>query len=76
MHSFDFSDAILGAVNSSLGDKKMIDFVSEILKKHEGKVEFKPSNMINGYVALYHQIKLQMGLLELIDKEIRNIIKS
>ncbi|MGB5122381.1 MAG: potassium channel family protein [Vibrio fluvialis] len=76
VHSFDFSDAILGAVNSNLGGKKVTDFVSEVLEKHEGEVEFKPSNMINGYVALYHQIKLHMGLLELIDKEIDNIIKS
>lgn len=75
-HSFDFSDSILGAVSGRLGPKKMIDFVSEMLEKHEGEVEFLESNMINGYVALYHQIKLNMGLLERIDIEITAIIKS
>ncbi len=76
VHSFDFSDAILGAVTSTLGDKKMTDFVSEMLEKHEGEVKFVQSNIINGYVALYHQIKLQMELLELIDNEISEIVKS
>jgi len=76
VHSFDFSDAILGAVSSRLGDKKMTDFVSEMLEKHEGEVKFLKSNMINGYVALYYQIKLLMGLLDLIDNEISNIVKS
>jgi hypothetical protein len=76
VHSFDFSDAILGAVTTNLGDKKMTEFASEMLEKHEGEVKFQPSNMINGYVALYHQIKLHMGLLDLIDKEISSVVRS
>jgi len=75
-HSFDFSDSILGAVNTTMGEKKMTDFVSEMLEKHEGEVKFLDSNIINGYVALYHQIKLQMEVLSLIDGEINNTVKS
>ena len=54
----------------------MTDFVSEMLEGHEGEVKFRESNTINGYVALYHQIKLLMGLLDLIDSEISNVVKS
>ncbi|WP_373034005.1 potassium channel family protein [Sulfurovum sp.] len=76
VHSFDFSDSILGAVNTRLGNKKMTDYVSEMLEKHSGEVKFLESNMINGYAALYHQIKLQMKLLELINEDINTIVNS
>jgi len=76
VHSFDFSGAILGAANLKVGDKKMTDFIKEMLESHEGEVKFLESNMINGYVALYHQIKLQMGLLDQMDAEFSEIIKS
>lgn len=76
MYTFDFSDAILSAVHTTLGDKKMTDHVKEMLDSHEGEVEFKDSNAINAYVALYYQIKLQMDLLEKIDTEFTEILNA
>lgn len=74
-HLFDFSSAILGAVNTKFGDKKMTDFVSETLEKHKGEAEFVESNIINGYVALYQQVKLLMRLLDLIEKGISDTVR-
>lgn len=76
VHSFDFSDAILGAIDTKVGDRKMTTYVSEMLEKHEGEVNFKESNIINGYVALYQQIKLLMRLLNSIDSGIKGIIND
>lgn len=72
-HSFDFSEAIRGAVNSQLGDKPMKDFVKEVIGKHEGEPTYRESNMLNAYVALYHQIKNQMVLIEQLKSEVRGI---
>lgn len=75
-HTFDFSNAILAAEYTTFGDKKMTDYVRNMLKNHVGEVEFIESNLINGYIALYHQIKLQMSLLDNIDTEFSEIIKN
>ena len=72
-HSFDFSDAIRGAVNLRVGDKTMKDFVKEMLEKNEGEPTYKKSNMLNAYVALYHQIKNQMAVIEQLKNEVRGI---
>jgi hypothetical protein len=75
-HSFNFSDFILGALNTTAGDRKMTEFISEMLEKHEGEVKFLNANMINAYVALYQQIKMQMELLAMIEREITQLIQS
>lgn len=75
VHSFDFSGYILGAVVLRVGNEKMTQLVKKTLENYEGEVEFSESpSMINAYIALHHQIKLQMGLLEKIDIELRKVI--
>ncbi|MFC6631797.1 potassium channel family protein [Microbulbifer taiwanensis] len=74
VHYFDFSDAILGAVKSRLGEKKMTVVVSEMLERYKGEVRSLESSLINGYISLYHQIKLLMRLIDSIEGEINDVI--
>lgn len=55
--NLDFSGHILNQPNTRLGDQKGSDFDVEMIKNHEGAVEFLPSNGINAYVALYFLIQ-------------------
>lgn len=68
-YEFDFSDSILGVVNTRMGDKPMKDFVKDLLENHKGEPKYMNSNMINGYVALLYQIKIHMELIEKMQNE-------
>lgn len=72
-HSFDYSGSILSFKTAMLGDRPVKDVVKEMLDKHEGEVKFLQANMINGYVALYYQIKLQMELVDLIHNDVESV---
>lgn len=52
----DFSAYILNQPRISIGEQKGSEFDAEMIKKHEGEVQFLSSNAINAYVALYHLV--------------------
>lgn len=76
VHTLDFSEAILDVKNTTMGGKPQANFIHKLLEEHTGEVEYLKHNTINGYVALYHQIKLQMPLVNQIDIHIKSIISE
>lgn len=71
---FNYSSEIIGALSLRFSEQKMSDFVHDMLSKHEGEVAITEGSLKESYAALYHQIKVLMIMLDLIDKEINNII--
>jgi len=69
---FDYSGAILSACNTMAGDQKMAlaDIVSEMLENYDGDYSFRGSNILDGYIALYHQIRFVMEELTKLEKAI------
>jgi hypothetical protein len=55
--SLDFRGFILSAPDRTVGDKKMSDHHSSLIKNHTGPIDFKKSNAMNPYIALYFGIK-------------------
>ncbi|WP_407715787.1 potassium channel family protein [Comamonas testosteroni] len=55
--NLDFSDFILNQPKTMLGDKTGSEFDAEMIKNHEGELQFLSSNTKNAYVALYIQIR-------------------
>lgn len=76
INSFDFSGAILGAAHTRLGEKEMSELAHEMLVNHEGEASFVKGHMINGYVALYHQIKLQIKVVEKLNMSFNYVLKK
>ena len=64
-HLFDFSEAMIGAKNA----KNMIEMTRKWIEEWEGEPEFRQSNSLNSYMALFHQIKRHMELLDKIEAE-------
>lgn len=59
----DFSAYILNQPNVKIGEKIAAEFDAEMIKNHEGEVQFRTSNAINAYVALYHLIHKSYGFI-------------
>ena len=74
--SFDHSGAILSAPETMAGDKKLSDFASEMLENYKGNCVPEGSNILNGYILLYHQIKIVMQVLSQLENEVQNEILS
>lgn len=74
-YDFDFSDAVLGIINTNFGDQPGKDFIQSMLENYEGEPKYRKSNIINGYVALYYQIKIHMTLLKTIQVEFNKVEK-
>lgn len=69
--SLDFSEPILGAVNTRVGDESMADLIKRLLEKFEGEpVLDQVPPMLTPYVALYRQIQCQMEFIEIFKKEL------
>ncbi len=62
--NYDYSSSILSQFTMSAGELKMKDEASKMIEKHSGEVEFRPSSMMNQYVALYKLIKLNLKFIE------------
>lgn len=52
----DSSSYILNQPNTRVGNKKGSDVDVELIKKHQGEVEFLESNTLNPYISLYFLI--------------------
>ncbi len=71
---YDFSESILCQPNIMMGDKKGSEFASEMIEIHTGEVEFKDSNLISQYVALYKLVKLNLKFVENYQTKIKKIV--
>lgn len=63
INGFDYSEAILSANHTMVGDRKMVDVVREMLEDYDGDYSFQSPNLVDGYLALYHQIRFVMATL-------------
>ncbi|HSJ37326.1 MAG TPA: potassium channel family protein [Planococcus sp. (in: firmicutes)] len=59
----DFSAYILNQPNVEIGEQKAAEVDAEMIKNHEGEVQFRSRNAINAYVALYHLIHKSYGFI-------------
>lgn len=59
----DFSAYILNQLNVKIGEQNATEFDVEMIKNHEGEVQFRSNNAINAYVALYHLIHKSYGFI-------------
>lgn len=71
--TYDFSSSILSLPNMMLGVKKGSDEASKMIESHTGVVEFKNSNMINQFVALYILIKSNLKFIDIYKEKINQI---
>ena len=55
--SLDLYEGIKCDSEAVLGKEKMQDFVKRLISEHQGKPEYKGSNVITKYVALYYTIE-------------------
>ncbi|MGE6415782.1 potassium channel family protein [Planococcus kocurii] len=72
----DFSDYILNQPNVKIGEQNATEFDEEMIKNHEGEVQFRSSNAINAYVALYHLIQKSYGFIRTYRGMALEIIKT
>ena len=72
--SFDHSGAILSATQTRAGDKTLAEFAEEMMEQYQGDYVPQGSNLLDGYIALYHQIKVVMVVSTRMDNEIRREI--
>ena len=57
-HEFQFKEVILNNGLRPMGkDQKLKDMLSKMIKETEGEPEYRPSNLINAYVAFYYFLK-------------------
>ena len=70
INDFDYSEAILSAQHTTAGSDKLSDLVSKMLAEYEGDYRPAGSNIIDGYIVLYHQIKMVMELLSAFEEDI------
>ena len=74
--SFDHAGAILSASYSTIEHEKSAQSISEMLKDYDGDYTTKGSHILDGYVELYFQIKIMMGLLPELENAIENEISK
>lgn len=67
---FDYSGAILSARDTTAGDRKMADVASDMLENYDGDYSFQGSSILDGYLALYYQIKSVMTELTKLEKAV------
>ncbi|MBE8577468.1 potassium channel family protein [Vibrio sp. OPT18] len=73
--SLDFRESILKQPTTTYGDKKASEEDAKTIADYTGKVEFKPSNIINQYVALYLLLKASFDFIDNFERksdEIKN----
>lgn len=61
---FDYTDSLLGIKHMSLDGKPASEWFSEFIKNHNGDLEFKPSNSINQFIALFNLIVKNLKEIE------------
>ncbi len=74
--NFDYSGAILSALDTRAGEKSLAKFASEMLEKYDGDSQPQGTgNILDGYVLLYHQIKIVMESLSNLESAIKREVK-
>lgn len=68
--NYDYESSILGNINKSIGDKKLTDHYSKLIKNWEGEIKFYPSNAINQFVALFCIIRITVPSLNKLREQI------
>ena len=67
--SLDHSGPILSAPQIKVGDRTMTEFAAEMMEQYQGDYVPRGSNLIDSYIALYHQIKIIMLVSARMDDE-------
>ena len=71
---FDYSGAILSATDTRAGEKTLAEFAAEMLAKYDGNYQLQDGSILNGYILLYHQIKIVMENLSHLEVAVKNEI--
>jgi hypothetical protein len=74
--TLDFSEAILNQPNTNIGDKKCSEYAEKLIKDHKGDIEFRNSNIMNSYFALFHLIKRNLEFIERYQSTINSIVRN
>ena len=69
--NFDHSGPILSAPGMKVGDRTMTEFAEEMMEHYQGDYVPHGSNLIDSYLALYHQIKIIMLVSVRMDDEVQ-----
>ena len=72
--NFDYSGAIISATETKAGEETLAEFVARMLEQYEGNYIPHGSNILNGYIALFHQVRNTMQTLSQLESEIRDTI--
>ena len=74
---FDYSGKILSALNTRTGGRSAAEDARDMLEQYEGDcLPHSRANVLNGYIFLYHQIKLIMECLSRFEVEVEREINS
>jgi len=72
----DFEKYILNQPNMRVGKEKASEFDAKMIRDWDQEIEFRPSSGANAYIALYKLIKLNMPLIDKVEKEILTIVNE
>lgn len=72
----DFEKYILNQPNMRVGKEKASEFDAKMIRDWDQEIEFRPSSGANAYIALYKLIKVNMPLIDKVEKEIQTIINE
>jgi len=74
--ALDYSGFILSATQTSAGDKKLAELAAEVLENYSGNYVPQGANLVDAYLALYHQIKIVMQVVAQLETAIGIAIES
>lgn len=69
-NNFAYKGSILSCAHSTLNNKDA-EFLSKLIKEHEGELEMRKSNLINQFIALYPMLQANIQLVQLIADQMR-----
>jgi hypothetical protein len=72
----DLYEGIKFDSEARLGEEKMKDFVKKMIANHQGKPEYRGSNVITKYVALYYVLQDAVKLLNQYEMQLAEALKS
>lgn len=69
-NDFGFKGSILSCAHTTLNNKDA-EFLSKLIKDHEGELKALPSNAINQFIALYVMLKKNIAFVQMIAEEMK-----
>ncbi len=72
----DLYEGIKFDSEAKLGDESMKDFIKKTIANHQGKPEYKRSNVINKYVAFYYMLQNAVKLLNQYELQLTQVLGS